>query len=179
MAARRPPPEESDVRVLTTASVGVLAVLLALGCSGGDKPAPSRAAQQPSAQARPPKPLPPEQASHTPYRYNPSGKRDPFRSLAREMGLKNTLASTPLERFDLSQISLTGIVWSSERPRALVKDPAGKGYVVAVGTPIGKNEGRILKIEDNRVVVKETYVDYLGKATTKDIELRLHREQGG
>lgn len=167
------------MRVLNTASVGLMAVLLALGCSGGEKASPSPAAQKPQAQAKAPVPPPPQDASRKPYRYNPSGKRDPFRSLAREMRLRGTMASTPLERFDLSQISLTGIVWNNQRPRALVKDPAGKGYIVAVGTPIGKNEGRVLKIDENKVVVKETYVDYMGKATTKDIELRLHKEQGG
>ena len=56
-------------------------------------------------------------------------------------------------------------------------DPAGKPdpfrYIVSVGTPVGKNDGRITEIGDGRVLVKETYVDYEGQATTKDVELRL------
>jgi type IV pilus assembly protein PilP len=108
------------------------------------------------------------------YRYDPAGKPDPFRSYIRELSrLKNATAATPLERFDLSQISVSAVIWGTKNPRALIHDPSGKGYIVAEGTPVGKNDGRIIEINDGRVLVKETYVDYEGQATTKDVELRL------
>jgi Tfp pilus assembly protein PilP len=44
---------------------------------------------------------------------------------------------------------------------------------------VGRNEGRITAINDNLVVVKETYVDFLGQETTKDIELRIRLSEGG
>ena len=47
------------------------------------------------------------------------------------------------------------------------------------GTPIGKNKGRIVSILDNAVLVKETYVDFSDRATTKEVELRLYQNQGG
>ena len=87
--------------------------------------------------------------------------------------------TTPLERFDLSQLEVTAIIWSTDRPRALVRDPAGKGYIVSAGMPIGKNKGRIVSIEDNIVLVKETYVDFRDRATTKEVEMRLYENQGG
>jgi Tfp pilus assembly protein PilP len=71
-------------------------------------------------------------------------------------------------------ISVMGIIWGLEEPRALVRDPTGKGYFVRAGTPIGKNKGRILRIEDNKVVVKETYLDHLDRATTKEVDLELY-----
>ena len=120
-------------------------------------------------------------AERVEYRYDPTGKPDPFRSFV--FALQNPKtgggSASPLERFDLSQLRLRGVIWGNDQPRALVMDPAGKAYIVAQGTPIGKNEGRIVQITDNGVTVKETYVDFLGKATTKDIELRLHERQGG
>ena len=34
-------------------------------------------------------------------------------------------------------------------------------------------------IEDNRIVVKETYVDFQDRATTKEVELKLYGKNGG
>lgn len=114
------------------------------------------------------------------YRYDPTGKPDPFKSFLKQMQLvQDTEALSPLERFDLSQLSVTGIIWSTKRPRALVEDPTGKGYIVAEGAGIGKNKGRVVRIDDNRVVVKETYIDFHNKATTKEVDLYLYERHGG
>jgi type IV pilus assembly protein PilP len=125
----------------------------------------------------------PEQAPEEPeqeYRYNPEGKPDPFRSFVR-VSLRDDPGgiSSPLERFDLSQLTVTGIIWGPEVPRALIEDPAGKGYIVSVGTSIGKNKGKVVSIDDNLVLVKETYVDFRDRATTKEVELHLYETQGG
>lgn len=109
------------------------------------------------------------------------GRRDPFRSFIEEQ--KQRLAKTergPLEQFDLSQLTVVAVVWGTGRPRALVEDPSGRGYVVQVGTPIGKNDGTVTSIGDNAVTVRETYVDYLGAQTSKEIEMRTRSTtQGG
>jgi type IV pilus assembly protein PilP len=108
-------------------------------------------------------------------------RRDPFRSFIEEQ--KQRLAGTergPLEQFDLSQLTVVAVVWGTGRPRALVEDPSGRGYVVQVGTPIGKNDGTVTGIGDNAVTVRETYVDYLGAQTSKEIEMRTRSTtQGG
>lgn len=109
------------------------------------------------------------------------GRRDPFRSFIEDQ--KQRLAKTergPLEQFDLSQLTVVAVVWGTGRPRALVEDPSGRGYVVQVGTPIGKNDGSVTGIGDNAVTVRETYVDYLGAQTQKQIEMRTRSTtQGG
>ena len=157
------------------------ALLIGLGaCSGDDEAQSKEKAKKPKAaqQTKAAKRARPIVDAN--YRYIPKGKRDPFRSYIKHAKRHAGGAiSTPLQRFDLSQIRVTAIIWGTERPRALVNDPTGKGYVIGEGTPIGKNEGRVIRIADNKVVVKETYVDFLGKATTKDIELRLNRKKGG
>jgi len=113
--------------------------------------------------------------------YDAAGKRDPFRSflMDKSESLLDRAVRGPLEQFDLAQLSLEAVVWQTGNPRALIADPSGETYIVAEGARIGKNEGYVIEIEDSLVRVKETYVDYLGRETTKDIELRMRRNEGG
>ena len=47
------------------------------------------------------------------------------------------------------------------------------------GSAIGKNNGQVIHIGDNLVLVKETYENFAGEQTTKDVELRIRLSQGG
>lgn len=113
------------------------------------------------------------------YTYDPTGKRDPFRSFIFMANTEARDARGPLEQFDLAQLSVVAVVWGTERPRAVVADPSGRGYIVREGTYMGKNEGRIIEIADNALVVKESYVDYFGETTTKDVTMRVRVEKEG
>lgn len=115
------------------------------------------------------------------YVYDPAGKRDPFRNFVWERPdrLREADLQGPLEQFDLMQLSLVAVVWKTGSARALVEDPSGESYIIAEGSRVGRNEGRVISIDDGVVVVKETYVDYLGQETTKDIEMRMRRNEGG
>jgi type IV pilus assembly protein PilP len=58
----------------------------------------------------------------------------------------------------LSQLRLVAIVSDQRDPRetrAVVEDSSGLGYIIRVGTPIGRNSGRVTAIERKRVVVEE------------------------
>ena len=85
----------------------------------------------------------------------------------------------PLEQFDVSQLSVVAVVWNVEGGRALVEDPSGQSYIVEMGSRIGKNDGSVVRIDDNLVVVKETYVDFLGHESRKDVEMRIRSSEGG
>ena len=113
------------------------------------------------------------------YTYDPKGKRDPFRSFIFTSNDESRDARGPLEQFDLAQLSVMAVVWGTDRPRAVVADPSGRGYIVREGTYMGKNEGRIIGIADNSLVVKESYVDYFGETTTKDVTMRVRVEKEG
>jgi len=114
------------------------------------------------------------------YLYDPIGKRDPFRSFILDrLKEMDSAAKGPLEQFDLSQLSVNGIVWDADRQRALILDPSGQGYIIQEGDPIGKNDGRVMAIDDNVVVVREAYVDFHGETTTKEIEMHVRQSQGG
>ena len=112
------------------------------------------------------------------YRYEKRGKRDPFRAY-RHTNQPLGPTSGPLLAYELEQLSVVAVVWSTGKPRALVTDPRGETHVVREGSPIGKNDGLVIHIGDNMVLVKETYVDFAGEMTTKDVELRIRRSQGG
>ena len=117
--------------------------------------------------------------------YNPTGKIDPFEPLFKE---KQTIAKnskkikrtprTPLERIDLSQLKLVGIILASSGNRALVEESSGKGYVIKKGTYIGTNGGIIVQIEKEIVTVEEKFEDYSGKIQSRNRELKLPKPPG-
>ena len=113
------------------------------------------------------------------YVYESTGKRDPFRSFQFVDEEVPNPGFGPLGDYELAQLAVVAVVWDTGRPRALVTDPGGRSFVVHEGSQIGKNAGRVIHIGDNLVLVKETYVDYEGNQTTKDVEMRIRRSQGG
>jgi type IV pilus assembly protein PilP len=120
-----------------------------------------------------------------PAMYNPAGKIDPFEPLFREKPLITKkkkeikrIPRTPLERIDLSQLKLVGIILASSGNRALVEESSGKGYVVKPGTYIGTNGGKIVQIEKEIVTVEEKFEDVFGKIQTRKKELKLPKPPG-
>lgn len=114
------------------------------------------------------------------YVYDATNKRDPFRSFVlEEAARRNKGERGPLEQFELGQLQLHAVVWGTDKARALVMDPQGRGYIVKEGTPIGKSSGQITRIGQDLVVVREIYEDTLGGRTEKDIEMRIRQSQGG
>lgn len=142
--------------------------------------APAAPAAAPAPAAVVPEP-PPQAVQTASFTYDPTGKRDPFRSFVLDRAKEESeKGSGPLEQFDVSQLAVVAVVWDTGQPRALMADPSGRPYIVAEGTAVGKNDGRIIRIDDDMVLVKETYVDWLGEKSTKDIEMRLHGgDKGG
>lgn len=108
------------------------------------------------------------------YSYNPIGKRDPFKSfLAEENALGSTKTLTPLQRYDIDQLALIGIIWGISTPRAMVTTPDGKGYVVQKGTLVGKNWGKVSRITQDEVIISEEYRDFEGKLIVHEIPLKM------
>ena len=157
-----------------------LLLVLAPGCDtiselfGGDEAAPAPAAapaptDAPAAAAAADGP-PAEEI----FVYNPIGKRDPFRTfLTKENEDENGPARTDLQKYDIDQYELVGIVWGNERPRALVQDPTGEGFVMEIGTYIGKNWGKVTQIQSDVVVVTEEYEAMDGRLIVNPIHLKL------
>jgi len=118
--------------------------------------------------------------------YDPKGKIDPFEPLfqqepAASRAQKKKVRKgplTPLERVDLSQLKLTGVILAQSGNKALIKEASGKGYIVKVGTPIGINSGKIVAILKDRVVVEEEIEDVMGKVSVLKKEMALQKPPG-
>jgi len=149
-----------------------------------EAPTPAKEPARPTVEAKAIEPSP-----ATPYALNLQGKPNPFQPLV--IDKTETPASqkkveqaaraedkepgTPLEKMDLSSLKLVAVVWNIPNPRAMVEDSGGKGYILTVGTRIGKNRGQVTKINPSGVVVSEKY-EADGKLRTREIPLRLYAE---
>ncbi|MBT8364202.1 MAG: pilus assembly protein PilP [Deltaproteobacteria bacterium] len=120
-----------------------------------------------------------------PSMYDPTGKIDPFEPLFREKQSvvkkkrrKKRVPRTPLERIDLAQLKLVGIILAASGNRAMVEEASGKGYVIKRGTYIGTNAGKVVKIHKEIVTVEEEFEDVFGKVKTRKRELKLPKPPG-
>ncbi|MDY6862277.1 MAG: pilus assembly protein PilP [Thermodesulfobacteriota bacterium] len=111
------------------------------------------------------------------YFYNPEGKTDPFKPFILEQPeIIKTKPMTPLQDYEIGQLTLVGIIWQLQNPIALVEDSAKKGFFMRKGTLIGKH-GVVKEIKRNEVVIEERYYDYSGKLTTTATSLVLYKPE--
>ena len=114
------------------------------------------------------------------YHYNPFGRRDPFYSKLWEdkKELQPNKKLIGVQRYDLSELKLVGIVWGALGRKGVVETPEGKSYLVKDGTPIGKDNGMVKAITNQEVVIQEFETDYLGNRIEKITVMKIeHKEQ--
>jgi Tfp pilus assembly protein PilP len=128
-------------------------------------------------------PVPKPQESVEDYRYNAHGRRDPLEPLVKPQRLDELRPKPPverplgpLERFDLSALKLVGIVWGELGRKALIKAPDGKSYFAALETYMGKYSGKVIAIENDRLVIEEQYLNSEDKIVPKTLTLPLRRK---
>jgi len=107
------------------------------------------------------------------------GKRDPFRpfTLNNRPSQQRRENMSPLQRYEVGQLKLVGVIWDVKEPNAMVEDSAGLGYVVRVGTLIGSNEGKVKAIQPARIVIEEFEIDLFGAKKKIDRTMRLAPEK--
>jgi Tfp pilus assembly protein PilP len=130
------------------------------------------------------------------YRYSAKGKADPFKpfmetdiavinrraeELKKKLAVVSNKAFSPLQKEDVGKFHLAGITGDRNKRTAIVEDKAAKKhYPLFIGTYIGRNNGRVAAILDDRVIVEEIVGDWQKKKTKKRqvnrIEMFLHRE---
>ncbi len=176
----------------------VLLLGIILACAGcGEAPKPTKVpispttkkgevSSSPLSKAAPAPELKIESPSVATYTYDPKGKTDPFKPLYVDRVEKapekkiielGPEGATPLERVDLAQLRLVALVWSIPAPKAMVEDATGKGYILSVGTSIGKYQGKVSQINSTGVVVTEKYIAPDGKIKNRDVPLNLYPDQ--
>ncbi len=118
--------------------------------------------------------------------YISEGKLDPFISpIAKENNKKRqeivNRKLTPLEKLDLSQIKLVAVITmqSEKKNVAMVQESSGKGYMVKVGTYIGTNNGRIIEIKNDKIIIKERIKNFKGILQDRLKPMKLQKKDNG
>jgi Tfp pilus assembly protein PilP len=125
------------------------------------------------------------------FSYNPENMVDPFVSfvvqqtapaearISREdedLEPKPQMPLTPLQKMAVGQIQrgFKAVLWGEMGMRALIEDDAGKGYIVAVGTPLGGNNGIVTDIQNDRLVIQQDIWDAkLKQMVPSNVEIKL------
>jgi Tfp pilus assembly protein PilP len=111
--------------------------------------------------------------------YEPTAHRDPFRPPS--FGAPTASAEpsgprTPLQRYEVGQLKLVGVIWDAGQARAMVEDSAGLGYIVTAGTPIGSSGGVVTRIEPRRIMIEESVTNVYGDKEPKQLVMELPEE---
>ncbi len=118
--------------------------------------------------------------------YIAKGKIDPFEPLIKEKtpveqaqeAVEESVPErilTPLEKLDFSQIKLVAILNRESGSVAMVQEATGKGYIVNIGTYMGRNSGQVTSIDKDKIVIKEKIKDYKGNIVDNFQELKLNK----
>ncbi|HMK44125.1 MAG TPA: pilus assembly protein PilP [Dissulfurispiraceae bacterium] len=167
----------------------VLSVFAVSGCDDGQKsqpaqqPAPTQtgapvgqkpagdAAKQPVDTA---KIVNPEQLMQG-VAYTAASKRDPFSSLAVKPSTEQKPGVGSLEGFDPGEFLLIAVLWDKSGGYAVLTLPDGKSYTVRHGTKVGLHGGKVVKIANDSVTIREMVKNYKGVLASKDTVLKLRR----
>lgn len=174
-----------DARTLiVAAAVGM--VLAGCGSSGGEELQEWMAQQR--AQTKPKVDPIPEPKKFTPQAYTQEATTDPFSNLKLTQALKRESSQAtsnaalvapelarrkePLESFPLDAMHMVGSLRKEGLPVALVKVD-NLLYQVRPGNYLGQNFGKILKVGETEVVMREIVQDATGEWIERPATLQL------
>jgi type IV pilus assembly protein PilP len=114
------------------------------------------------------------------FRYDPTGRRDPFKSLLQlEKKQRDVSQLPPIQQFDLDTVKVVGIVVDPGRgAQAMIRAPSGQTFVVRKGTIVGKNEGEVVEITLQGIRILEKFLDFMNRETRKETFLKSHPAAG-
>lgn len=177
-------PVSRGTAYLTWLLIPVLATVLVLAACkktpppGQQVPVTVKPRPQPVKKAEPEKKKPKEDKV---FSYDPGEYRNPFESLIK---MKKAVSGvpeeelTPLQRVSVADLRISGIIVVGRKALAHVLTPDGKAHIVRVGTPMGRNKGKVTRITSEAVMVEEEFEDYTGQKVIQETVLRLREEEG-
>lgn len=117
-------------------------------------------------------------AERAPFVYRTGTRRDPFRSYlldaaARSRAEHSQRHMEETETYALGQYRLSGVLTGTSQPKAMVEDPTGRGFVVRIGTRLGKAGGRVARIDSQGIQVIEESLDPTGRRLEVPISMLL------
>lgn len=131
----------------------------------------------------------PDWISPPAYQYTREGKQNPFRSFMRTRDeqeqnkdkKKPRAQLGPLQKIAVTQLKLVGILWDPEKQNkvlAMVELPNGKGFVLKKGTKVGRQDGEVVDITEDSIIIEEEVISVLGEKETRTQVLELHASSG-
>ncbi|HSV45714.1 MAG TPA: pilus assembly protein PilP [Ramlibacter sp.] len=175
------------MRLNVVAPVALAAAVLA-GCGSSDQDELQKWMQAQRAQTKPQIAPLPEPKKFTPQAYNQEAATDPFSSQKLAQALKrDAVQSTanakliapelarrkePLESFPLDIMTMVGSLIKEGQPVALVRVDKLL-YQVRAGNYLGQNYGRIMKVTETEVVLREIVQDAAGEWIERPATLQL------
>ncbi len=170
-------------------AAALLAISLALAaCSQSGQEELQQWMSQQRAQTRPKVEPIPEPKKFTPQAYTQERAGDPFsnqkltQALKRESAQTTTTASLvapelarrkePLEAYPLDAMSMVGSLIKQGKPVALIRVD-NLLYQVRPGNYLGQNYGRIMKVDETEVVLREIVQDSAGEWIERTATLQL------
>lgn len=117
------------------------------------------------------------------YIYDPKGRRDPFLSIIeaskkeKEAGKKKK-GARPTEAFDVNEFRLLAIAKDKNSYYAMIQLPDKKYLTIKEGTTLGLYGGKVIRIEEESLTVREYIRNYKGEVEPKDTIMRLRKEEG-
>ena len=170
-------------------SVTAAAIAVALTACGSSGPEELQAwMNEQRAQTRPKVDPIPEPKKFTPQAYTQEASTDPFSNLKLTQALKRESAQStsnaalaapeiarrkePLESFPLDSMKMVGSMVKEGRPVALVRVD-NLLYQVRPGNYLGQNFGKIMKVGETEVVLREIVQDAAGEWIERVATLQL------
>lgn len=108
--------------------------------------------------------------------YNPTGKRDPFRSPSTQKN-RSPAAVSELERYSVDQYQLRAVLKGLGPARVLFEDPQGKTHILKEGDSIGRSRATVSRILKTEVILTERTFNYLGAESLTEKVLSLPDEE--
>ena len=169
----------------TTRAIPLVLVLAALGGCGGDQEELAQWMEQQRREVKPSvTPLTPPKA-FSPEPYTSAQAVDPFSTQKLSVALKqearqpNSLLASelnrrkePLEAYPLDRMSMVGSVARGGRPYALLRVD-NLLYQVTVGDHLGQNYGRVTRIDETEMTLREIVQDAAGEWIERNASLQL------
>ena len=182
-------------RLLRRWAVPALAIL-ASGCVSKDMSDLERYSEEVLARAGSKIPPVPRIKPYERYLYQAEklGSRDPFRSffdiepeiekLAKAFDpdqqkmIDEVVLHQPeeLENFELDALRMVGLLENPEALWAIIRDQEGIVHRVQVGNYLGRNFGKIINIQEDRIDVREIIKDSTGRYEEREASLALSEE---
>jgi type IV pilus assembly protein PilP len=173
---------------LKTATSAVLLALVVAGCGSAGQDELQAWMNEQRAQTRPKVQPIPEPKKFTPQAYTEEKSTDPFsiqklaQALKRESSQSTSNAALvapelarrkePLESFPLDSMKMVGSLLKEGRPVALVRVD-NLLYQVQPGNYLGQNFGRVTKVAETELVLREIVQDAAGEWIERKAALQL------